>query len=232
VTRSRHTGPYRSRPVRVVAWCGYTTCPDTTARQKNSSAGWPSMATRSLCRICILARRPVRILTTQPRPCAQPAGCPTNDWSAMSPGLPNTCAASMTPTERSVSSATARVDDRPSWPPARSPSMRRSTATARSSSKTRRRESRRRCSPSWDWRPISAVRCWACSARKTATRHPSRSVATLDAELNRLGKDHTFFSYDGAGHSFFSVDRPAYRVDAAVDGWRRINEFFDTHLKG
>jgi carboxymethylenebutenolidase len=64
-------------------------------------------------------------------------------------------------------------------------------------------------------------------------RYPSPdSVATLDAELNRLGKDHTFFSYDGAGHSFFSVDRPAYRVDAAVDGWNRINEFFGTHLKG
>jgi len=64
-------------------------------------------------------------------------------------------------------------------------------------------------------------------------RYPSpESVATLDAELNRLGKDHTFFSYDGAGHSFFSVDRPAYRVDAAVDGWRRINDFFGTHLKG
>jgi carboxymethylenebutenolidase len=63
-------------------------------------------------------------------------------------------------------------------------------------------------------------------------RYPSPdSVATLDAELDRLGKDHTFFSYDGAGHSFFSVDRPAYRVDAAVDGWRRIAEFFDTHLR-
>src|ERR1700742_806090 len=64
-------------------------------------------------------------------------------------------------------------------------------------------------------------------------RYPSpESVAALDAELTRLGKDHKFISYDGAGHSFFSVDRPAYRVDAAVDGWRRINEFFGTHLKG
>jgi carboxymethylenebutenolidase len=61
---------------------------------------------------------------------------------------------------------------------------------------------------------------------------PPESVATLDAELSRLGKDHTFISYEGAGHSFFSVDRPAYRVDAAVDGWRRINDFFGTQLKG
>jgi carboxymethylenebutenolidase len=58
------------------------------------------------------------------------------------------------------------------------------------------------------------------------------AVATLDAELTKLDKAHEFTSYDGAGHSFFSVDRPAYRAEAAVDGWRRIDEFFGTHLKG
>ena len=36
----------------------------------------------------------------------------------------------------------------------------------------------------------------------------------------------------GRGPPFFSVDRPAYRPEAAVDGWRRIDEFFATHLKG
>ncbi len=58
------------------------------------------------------------------------------------------------------------------------------------------------------------------------------AVAKLDAELARLDKPHEFTSYDGAGHSFFSVDRPAYRPEAAVDGWRRIDAFFATHLKG
>jgi carboxymethylenebutenolidase len=58
------------------------------------------------------------------------------------------------------------------------------------------------------------------------------AVATLDAELTRLGKPHEFHSYDGAGHAFFSVDRPSYRVEAAVDGWRRIDEFFAANLKG
>ena len=58
------------------------------------------------------------------------------------------------------------------------------------------------------------------------------AVATLDAELTRLGKAHEFHSYEGAGHAFFSVDRPAYRVEAAIDGWRRIDEFFATNLKG
>ncbi len=56
------------------------------------------------------------------------------------------------------------------------------------------------------------------------------SVAALDAQLTRAGKEHEFHSYDGAGHSFFSVDRPAYRVEAAVDGWRRIFDFFGKHL--
>ena len=58
------------------------------------------------------------------------------------------------------------------------------------------------------------------------------AVAKLDAELTKLDKPHEFHSYDGAGHSFFSVDRPAYRPEAAVDGWRHIDEFFATHLKG
>jgi carboxymethylenebutenolidase len=56
------------------------------------------------------------------------------------------------------------------------------------------------------------------------------AVATLDAELTRLDKPHEFHSYDGAGHAFFSVDRPAYRVGAALDGWQRIFDFYGTHL--
>jgi carboxymethylenebutenolidase len=55
-------------------------------------------------------------------------------------------------------------------------------------------------------------------------------VAQFDAELTRLGKEHEFHSYPGAGHAFFAVDRPSYRPEAAVDGWRRIVEFFDKHL--
>jgi carboxymethylenebutenolidase len=58
-------------------------------------------------------------------------------------------------------------------------------------------------------------------------RFPSPgAVGRLDDELTSLGKEHEFHSYDGAGHSFFSVDRPAYRPEAAVDGWRRILAFF------
>src|SRR5262249_19522557 len=55
-------------------------------------------------------------------------------------------------------------------------------------------------------------------------------VATLDAELTRLGQPHEFHSYDGAGHGFFAVDRPSYRPEAAMDGWTKIWDFFGRHL--
>ena len=57
-------------------------------------------------------------------------------------------------------------------------------------------------------------------------------VDVLDKALTEAGKDHEFHRYDGAGHAFFSVDRPSYRVEAAIDGWQRISGFFGTHLAG
>lgn len=63
-------------------------------------------------------------------------------------------------------------------------------------------------------------------------KHPSpEEVTELDRLLTEHGKQHEFHGYDGAGHAFFATDRPAYRVDAAVDGYRRIGEFFATHLR-
>ena len=55
-------------------------------------------------------------------------------------------------------------------------------------------------------------------------------VAELEELLTRLGKPHELHSYDDAGHGFFAVDRPAYRVAAANDGWQRIAAFFVEHL--
>lgn len=56
-------------------------------------------------------------------------------------------------------------------------------------------------------------------------------VARIEAALREQGKDFEFHSYDGAGHAFFSVDRPNYRPEAAIDGWGRVLEFFGRHLK-
>jgi carboxymethylenebutenolidase len=62
-------------------------------------------------------------------------------------------------------------------------------------------------------------------------KYPSPAqVAELDAILTAEGKAHEFHSYDGAGHAFFAVDRPSYRVEAANDGWERIAAFFAEHL--
>jgi carboxymethylenebutenolidase len=55
-------------------------------------------------------------------------------------------------------------------------------------------------------------------------------TAELSRVLDDLGKPHEFHTYDNAGHSFFSVDRPAYRVEAANDGWEKIWEFFGRYL--
>ena len=64
-------------------------------------------------------------------------------------------------------------------------------------------------------------------------QHPSpEQVDELDTILTDLGKPHEFHRYDDAGHAFFSVDRPAYRVAAANDGWEQITAFYATNLGG
>ena len=57
-------------------------------------------------------------------------------------------------------------------------------------------------------------------------------VDELEKALIEAGKDYEFHRYDGAGHAFFSVDRPAYRPEAALDGWQRIWTFLGSHLGG
>jgi carboxymethylenebutenolidase len=55
-------------------------------------------------------------------------------------------------------------------------------------------------------------------------------VRELEEILTRHDLPHELHSYEEAGHAFFAVDRPSYRVAAANDGWERIATFFDTHL--
>lgn len=62
-------------------------------------------------------------------------------------------------------------------------------------------------------------------------KYPSTAdTAVLEKALTDLGKPFDFHTYDDAGHGFFAVDRPGYRPAAAVDGWRRIFDFFGQHL--
>jgi carboxymethylenebutenolidase len=62
-------------------------------------------------------------------------------------------------------------------------------------------------------------------------KYPSpEHVAELEQALKNAGKTYEFHSYEGAGHAFFSVDRPAYRPEAAVDGWQKIFDFYGKYL--
>ncbi len=62
-------------------------------------------------------------------------------------------------------------------------------------------------------------------------QHPSQAETQRIAEvLREHGKTFDFHTYEGAGHSFFAVDRPAYRVEAANDGWKRVFEWFGRYL--
>jgi carboxymethylenebutenolidase len=62
-------------------------------------------------------------------------------------------------------------------------------------------------------------------------QHPSPAqVAELEQELKAQGKTYEFHSYEGACHAFFSVDRTAYRPEAANDGWQRIWNWYGQYL--
>jgi carboxymethylenebutenolidase len=55
-------------------------------------------------------------------------------------------------------------------------------------------------------------------------------VAQIEDALRANGKTYEFHTFEDAGHAFFSVDRPNYRVDAAREGWKLIWDFFGRHL--
>ena len=62
-------------------------------------------------------------------------------------------------------------------------------------------------------------------------RNPTpEQVDILEAELKKHGKSYEFHRYDGAGHGFFYYDRPAYRLEPALDGWKKVFAFFEKHL--
>jgi carboxymethylenebutenolidase len=62
-------------------------------------------------------------------------------------------------------------------------------------------------------------------------RNPTpEQVAIHEQELKKHGKDYEFHMYAQAGHGFFYYDRPAYRQEQAVDGWKKIFAFLEKHL--
>ena len=51
-----------------------------------------------------------------------------------------------------------------------------------------------------------------------------------EAELKKHGKNYEFHRYDGAGHGFFYYHTPMYRQQQAMDGWEKVNAFFNQYL--
>jgi carboxymethylenebutenolidase len=63
--------------------------------------------------------------------------------------------------------------------------------------------------------------------------NPSQDdMRKLDAELTRLGKEHEFRTYSGAGHAFLDQTGARYHEEAANASWPVTVEFFATHLAG
>jgi carboxymethylenebutenolidase len=62
-------------------------------------------------------------------------------------------------------------------------------------------------------------------------QHPAPAeTKRIEEILTEHGKTFEFHTFEGAGHSFFAVDRPAYRVGAANEGWKLIFDWFGRYL--
>jgi len=48
---------------------------------------------------------------------------------------------------------------------------------------------------------------------------------TLSVALSAAHKRHEFHTFEDAGHAFFNVDRPSYRPEVAVEGWKLVVKF-------
>jgi carboxymethylenebutenolidase len=78
---------------------------------------------------------------------------------------------------------------------------------------------------------IPRLRCPVLGLFGNEDKRPSpKDVDEFERLLQEHGKTYEFRRYDGAGHGFFAVDRPSYRVAAANDGWERIAEFYGRYL--
>jgi carboxymethylenebutenolidase len=66
---------------------------------------------------------------------------------------------------------------------------------------------------------------------KEDKRPSPEHMAKIEAELKKWGKTYEFNAYDNAGHAFFAVDRASYRPEAAVDGWKKVFQWFAKYLR-
>jgi carboxymethylenebutenolidase len=75
------------------------------------------------------------------------------------------------------------------------------------------------------------LRCPLLGLFGAEDNHPSPAeTKKMDEVLKEHHKTFELHTYEGAGHGFFATDRPNYRVEAANDGWQRIERWFGRHL--
>ena len=63
------------------------------------------------------------------------------------------------------------------------------------------------------------------------TRPSQDDMRTTEEALKKNNKTYEFHTYENTGHAFFAVDRPQYRVHAAVDGWKKVFAWFEKYLR-
>jgi carboxymethylenebutenolidase len=78
---------------------------------------------------------------------------------------------------------------------------------------------------------VTGLRCPVLGLFGKDDQYPSQEqVAEFETLLKDSGKEYEFHSYEGAGHAFFAIDRPAFRPEAARDGWEKIAAFYAKYL--
>jgi len=55
-------------------------------------------------------------------------------------------------------------------------------------------------------------------------------VNRTEAVLKKLGKNYEFHRYDGVGHAFFNYERPGFKAEPMLEGWKKVFAFLDRHL--
>ena len=80
----------------------------------------------------------------------------------------------------------------------------------------------------------SGIKCPVLFHFGEIDENPSQDdMVVLDAELNKHGVPHQFYTYPGANHAFMNpANPPRYQRAAAEMSWPRTLEFFAQHLRG
>ena len=77
----------------------------------------------------------------------------------------------------------------------------------------------------WQARELTSLESARENADVRHNRPTPEDVDAMEQALEANGKTFEFHRYDGAGHAFFSVDRPSYDLEATKDGWKQIWSF-------